>query len=60
MAFRQMERSNDAMTLMGATVLASSLLSLFVVIKGQDSVLFYKCDKKEDEEDVQTKPTETS
>jgi nitrate/nitrite transporter NarK len=59
MAFRQMERSKDAMTLMGVTVVVSSIISLFIVIKGQDCVLSRKCCKKEDEEDVETKPPET-
>jgi hypothetical protein len=56
MAFRQMERSKDAMRLMGVTVLASSLLSLFIVIKGQDAVV---CNGDKKEEDVQKKYVKT-
>jgi MFS transporter, NNP family, nitrate/nitrite transporter len=50
MAFSHMKRNKDAMILMGVTVLASSILSLFIVIEGQDSVLFQKCGKNKDED----------
>lgn len=52
MAFRQLDSNKAALTIMGATVLGSSILSLFIVIDGHDSVI---CRKRmaEDEEEGQ-------
>jgi hypothetical protein len=58
-AFRQLESYHDALTIMGATVLASSILSLFIVIKDQESIIHF-CGKEEDEEDEEIVPNETS
>jgi NNP family nitrate/nitrite transporter-like MFS transporter len=38
-AFRQLQSNKTALTIMGATVLGSSILSLFIVIEGHDSVI---------------------
>jgi NNP family nitrate/nitrite transporter-like MFS transporter len=51
LAFRQME-SKNAFTVMGITVLASSVLPLFMYIDGQDGVFIGR--KKRQEEDRST------
>lgn len=51
MAFRQLESSRDAFTIMGVTVMASSVLSLLIVIQGHDSVIFRRCGKQEEDKD---------
>ncbi|KAG7360258.1 nitrite extrusion protein 1 NarK [Nitzschia inconspicua] len=60
MAFRQLDRNKDALTIMGATVLVFSILSLFMVIEGHDSVFFRNCGKKAEEEDEEMLQVETS
>ena len=53
MAFRQLDSNKDALTIMGAAVLGSSILSLFIVIDGHDSVICRKRIEEDEEEGKQ-------
>ena len=57
MAFRQLQSNRDALTIMGASVMGSSILSLFIVIAGHDSVI---CRKRDDEEEEQIEEARSS
>lgn len=47
MAFRQLNNNKAALTIMGATVMASSVLSLFIVIDGYKGIIFGRNNEEE-------------
>ncbi|KAL3910566.1 MAG: hypothetical protein SGILL_007643, partial [Bacillariaceae sp.] len=51
MAFRQLQSNRDALTIMGAAVMGSSILSVFIVIDGQDSIICRNRGHEEEEEE---------